>query len=435
MMDIVMFKLCKIAASLLLVLLPLSSYSAPLTLIYSGDFNGELEPCGCSEGGNYGGVLRRSTTLKALREQQPDLVAISGGQLIANESSRDRLKSEYILKGYATFSYDAVAVRWRDLAYGADFIEGQGIPWLAGNWREPSEEITSSRLIERDGIKIRVFSWLSPKRSPFRMMDESHWLINDEITFVQEALKAASQRGELTVLLTAWPLRKVKRTFELADVDLLMVRAAHEEYAEPVREGETLVIKPGSRGMRLGRLDLQFSQGAITEAAHQVIEMPESVTDDPALLDWYMEYNAKVKQAYLAQVEIEKALAGGKRDYIGASQCQSCHQSQFDVWQEMKHANAFASLENVGKSFDPDCIGCHTVGFEQGGYVDFSLTPELLNVQCESCHGAGREHVESDGKQATPNHTMEPLARCQQCHVGSHSPDFDLESYWPQVAH
>lgn len=430
-----MFKLCQLVALLVLVLLPISGFSAPLTLIYSGDFNGELEPCGCSEGGNYGGVLRRSTTLKLLRDEKPDLVAISGGQLIANESSRDRLKSEYVLRGFASFGYDAVAVRWRDLAYGVEFIEEHDIPWMASNWRNPSDKIVTSRLIEREGIKLRVFSWLNPKRSPFRQMDQSHWLSHDDLQTVKQGLKEANDRGEMTVLLTAWPLRKVKKVFDLDNVDLLMVRAAYEEYSEPQREGSTLVIQPGSRGMRLGRLDLFFVDGVISDASHQVIQMPESVNDDPALLDWYAEYNAKVKEAYLAQVEIEKALQSGQRDYVGAEQCQSCHESQFTTWQGMKHANAFSSLENVGKSFDPDCIGCHTVGFEQGGYVDFSLTPELLNVQCESCHGAGRDHIQSGGEQATPNQVMPILERCQQCHEGSHSPDFDLELYWPKIAH
>ena len=199
-MEKIMLSLSRLLL-LLLLLLPLSVYSSPVTLLYSGDFNGELEPCGCSEGGNYGGVLRRSTTLKALREELPELVAISGGQLVANESSRDRLKSEYVLKGFSTFGYDAVAVRWRDLAYGVEFIDGYGIPWLAGNWRNPSAAIPNSRLIERDGIKIRVFSWLSPNRSPFRQMDQSHWLTNDDLAAVQRELKAANVRGELTVFV------------------------------------------------------------------------------------------------------------------------------------------------------------------------------------------------------------------------------------------
>ena len=430
-----MFNALRSFLVLCLVLMPLWVESAPLTLIYSGDFNGELEPCGCSEGGNYGGILRRATTLKELREEQPDLVAISAGQLLANESSRDRLKSEYVLKGFATFNYDAVAVRWRDLAYGEAFIDGYGIPWLAGNWKHPDDAVSASRSIEREGVTLRVFSWLSPKRSPFRDMGQEAWLVTDEVAPIQRGLKQASERGELTVLLTAWPLRKVKREFDLADVDILVVRAGHEVFAEPLQEGDTLVLQPGSRGMRLGRVDMQFEAGRIVTSQHQVIEMPESVVDEPGLLPWYEEYNAKVKAAYLAKVEVEKALASGERAYVGAEQCKSCHESQYQVWQEMKHADAFAALEDVGKSFDPDCIVCHTVGFDNGGYVDFTLTPELMNVQCENCHGAGKSHVASGGETATPNHNMDVIERCQQCHVGSHSPDFSFEHYWPQINH
>ena len=272
------------------------------------------------------------------------------------------------------------------------------IPWLAGNWKDSGDTVTRSRKIERDSVTLRVFSWLSPKRSPFRQMDQSQWLTMDDMAVVQRGLKAASEHGELTVLLTAWPLRKVQREFDLADVDILVVRAGHEVFSEPQMAGDTLVLKPGSRGMRLGRVDLEFSNGKVDQYKHQVIEMPESVADDEKLREWYNDYNAKVKAAYLAEAEIKKALASGERDYLGAESCASCHQSQFDSWQSTKHATAFSTLENVGKSFDPDCIVCHTVGFDQGGFIDFVMTPELMNVQCENCHGAGKAHVESTGR-------------------------------------
>ena len=44
-----------------------------VTLIYSGNLDGELEPCGCTAEGNLGGVRRRATMIQRLRDKHPAL--------------------------------------------------------------------------------------------------------------------------------------------------------------------------------------------------------------------------------------------------------------------------------------------------------------------------------------------------------------------------
>jgi len=143
-----------------------------------------------------------------------------------------------------------------------------------------------------------------------------------------------------------------------------------------------------------------------------------------------------VKAAYLASVEEKKRRQSGQSPYTGADACRDCHQTTYDKWLETPHSRAFARLEEVGKSFDPDCIACHTVGFERpGGYIDSRLTMHLIDVQCESCHGPGREHVEAKGTEPTPHADWPREKICQQCHTQPHSPQFDMNSYWPRIAH
>ena len=104
-----------------LLILPLlfaaSTTSVPgselLTLIYSGNLDGELEPCGCSAEGNLGGIKRRATMLAKLRRENPNMVVVSAGGLLSSDGPGDRLKGEYILKGYASLQYDAIGVQWR----------------------------------------------------------------------------------------------------------------------------------------------------------------------------------------------------------------------------------------------------------------------------------------------------------------------------------
>jgi hypothetical protein len=222
----------------------------------------------------------------------------------------------------------------------------------------------------------------------------------------------------------------------LDNIDVLIEKAAYEVYGKARREQQTLVVQPGSRGMRLGRLDLTLKDGRIAGWTHSVLPMPESMPDAPQLQAWYDEYNGRVKAAYLQRVETKKKLQSGQSPFVGEQMCQTCHEKQHEVWNGSQHAIAYEDLEDVNKAFDPACIQCHTVGFEKpGGFIDMNVTGHLLGVQCESCHGAGRAHVESAGAKALPNAGWPRKKICAQCHTQPHSPGFDFGRYWPKIAH
>ncbi|TPW09857.1 MAG: putative lipoprotein, partial [Halothiobacillaceae bacterium] len=247
----------------------------------------------------------------------------------------------------------------------------------------------------------------------------------------------AKQEGVTTVLLTAISLAEVKALLPLDLVDILVVKSAYEVYGEPQWAEKTLVLTPGSRGMRLGRLILEVDQqGAVRSFQHQITAMPATIANAARLAGWYEEYNQQIKADYLASVELKKKRETGEKIFAGAKTCQGCHEAQYKVWQAMRHAKAFRSLERVNKAFDPACIKCHAVGFEkEGGYIDSELTPHLANVQCESCHGAAGEHVRTQGVKPVANKRWEKAEICAQCHVQKHSPGFELEKYWPKIAH
>ena len=132
--------------------------------------------------------------LEQLRHENSDIVVISAGGLLSSDGPGDRLKGEYILKGYDTLQYDAIGVQWRDLVYGVDFLLGQSLPWVVSNWQ--SKTVSENRLIKRDAQDIAVFNWLDPKSSPMRQMQGKHSLVNDSPISLQTALRKAKQNGE-----------------------------------------------------------------------------------------------------------------------------------------------------------------------------------------------------------------------------------------------
>ncbi len=131
-------------------------------------------------------------------------------------------------------------------------------------------------------------------------------------------------------------------------------------------------------------------------------------------------------------------------EYVGVAKCKICHMKQFASWQATSMANSFENLKpgvkaeekkkakidpNKDYTNDPKCLGCHTTGYQKpNGFKSFAETPELINVQCEGCHGPGSEYLKimkennkfnlADVKAAGLTIPSEDEKGCLSCHGG-----------------
>jgi hypothetical protein len=102
------------------------------------------------------------------------------------------------------------------------------------------------------------------------------------------------------------------------------------------------------------------------------------------------------------------------------------------VWAKSAHAHAFNILESVHQDFNPQCVGCHSIGYGRPrGFLNAKATPDLKHVGCESCHGPSSFHPNPVGKGYGPTTT----SACTDCHTHENSPDYNPSIYIPQVKH
>jgi len=78
--------------------------------------------------------------------------------------------------------------------------------------------------------------------------------------------------------------------------------------------------------------------------------------------------------------------------YITEKGCKKCHLDRHESWSKDKHSQSFEYLAEKHRT-NEKCLLCHTTGFGEEGFVSVEKTPNLAAVQCEQCHGAGREHM------------------------------------------
>ena len=111
----------------------------------------------------------------------------------------------------------------------------------------------------------------------------------------------------------------------------------------------------------------------------------------------------------------------------------SCHSDAFDVYVNTTHARAYHTLSSLFVHRDTNCVGCHVTGYGQlGGFSGMrrlGSPVDLIDVQCEACHGPGTEHSR-DG-----SYTRAAIESCVQCHTEEEDPDFDYDEAWKKIDH
>ena len=152
----------------------------------------------------------------------------------------------------------------------------------------------------------------------------------------------------------------------------------------------------------------------------------------------------------LAVLLPEPAVADEGHDFVGYQKCKTCHKkteigNQVGVWLESRHAKAYETLgTDKAKQWgaeagvdnpqtDDRCVKCHSTAH---GVPDERVSKSFdrtAGVQCESCHGAGKDYkrkkIMMDRDKAIEKGLIIPTAEvCTGCH-NDESPAWDEKAY------
>jgi mono/diheme cytochrome c family protein len=148
---------------------------------------------------------------------------------------------------------------------------------------------------------------------------------------------------------------------------------------------------------------------------------------------------AKILLLCLALLVISAGVARSEASFVGSKACAECHQEEYDSFLKFsKKPNSFHGVEKMRSDLKPEelkgCYACHTTGYgKPGGFVDAKTTPDLAQVGCETCHGAGSKHSEAgDPGSITRKPTLESCARC---HNAERTGEFNFKPLLYSGAH
>ncbi|MDE0636942.1 MAG: multiheme c-type cytochrome [Candidatus Poribacteria bacterium] len=361
-------------------------------ILYTGNTKSHLEPCGCYQE-QSGGLSRRAYAIEQIRQCGFPTFVVDAGNIFDGQDKIDMQRCQTNIKALAEMGYLAVALSPTDFTYDDNYLIQQ---------KDPA-----------------MFPFLSPSemQKDFTEPYVTKQAGQHTIAFVAGNVpKQAASEADVIVALG--------NPKELKHIDVVILS---DEVEATKTETNTLYVGSISEGKTLGLLALWIdASGNLTDhhAAHIALtgEVGESELIRQLLTDFYqntVKENAIHSVPLFADQELEKQ----NNEYISAKTCKSCHEQEYLQWSTTRHAFAYQTLLKKERYFDPNCVSCHTTGYGYDtGYQIGDQDSTLQGVQCETCHGPGKQHAGNPKK--TNIRSGKDTSLCLQCHDATHSPGF-----------
>jgi len=339
---------------------------------------------------------------------------------------------------------DAVGVGERDLKYGIAWLKAQqkrsGLPMVCANLidKKTGKTVFPPFLVKKVGtVKVGVFGLISDKVDLGPARDSLS--TQDPLASAKKAIADIRKSGATVVVLLS-QLGKVESE-DLATAVPGMDAVITGRNVPMIQKGRliknTVVCYGGEQGQYVGRTVLTLDKhGKVTTGDNDMSILSPEVGEKPEILtvvkSFEDAYNEKLRKSQMeADAQKQIAKEENPEHFLGSELCMRCHVEEGEQWKTTSHSLAWQTLVNAKKDATPECVTCHSVGFNKpGGFVSNSATPHLAGVQCENCHGIGTQHEAF----AAPPHRI-TSAVCEQCHHGENDPEFDFAKKLPKIAH
>ncbi|MYK18340.1 hypothetical protein F4055_09280, partial [Candidatus Poribacteria bacterium] len=366
-----------------------SGESPSIIILYTGGTKSHLEPCGCYQE-QSGGLPRRAYVVEQIRRQGFPVLLVDSGNIFDGKAEIDAKRCEVNLKAMSAIGYDAVALSQADISYGDTYLNRQHA--------------------------AATFPFLAPTQNDFTQPFVTKQVGQHTIAFATGEL--SEQTGPQADLVMALGIYETPK-----HVDVVI--QPNEMVATKFEDG-TLYVGSKSEGKTLGLLALWInSNGELARHYATQLALTGDVAESQSVRQLLTDFYREVGQSSdLTPLFAGQHLEGDQQNgYVSATACQKCHQQEYLQWSATRHAFAFETLLKKERYFDAGCVSCHTTGL---GYpTGFQIGDQdstLKGVQCETCHGPGKQHVGNPKKTNIRNGADTRL--CLECHDTKHSPGF-----------
>lgn len=416
-----------------------------LTFLVTSNTRGYLETCGCKINQD-GGIARRATYVDQVRKARPEAsLLVDLGNFFPIEKGRSALDALVVQEGQLLMEcmrmlrYDAVATGAYELAGGLRAPTCQSAfdgAWLAGGISMGGVPICSNVTIATRGNTKVAFVGLVERLEQGWIEEPQERNLSDyqfpqSWNAVQADIESAASRADIVVLcgqISPKAITAMAKAGAPVDVVLTSCPPLFDEVSLGGFVGGIFVAYEVTSSYGITRVDIGIDPGkrvvaGAVESRMLTAELAGSPEIQKRLNDFYDSLSLDADATSVPDIFYgDDWITEG---FVGADRCKACHLPQYSQWISTAHSSALDTLIGIHRDKQPKCVVCHVLGL--GAETGFSLQrPEmrLAGVQCEHCHGTGRDHVMlPDLGNIRRSPTRET---CRQCHSDEHSDLFEL---------
>lgn len=467
------------------------SQSDHFKFIFSHNINGETHPCGCRQF-PLGGLPQVAGYIHTVKAQVPYLYVDTGDTFFPSvnipESMQDSIKFTATKLAEAM---DELGLKYflpgdQDFAMGEEFLvnisKKHKFTFLISNLSEKSKIEHKPWTAIKAGDNAIILLGVVAKDT---LSADVQPLFIDEKLAIKKTLtkikKQFSPLAEKTIILLSHSGMQRDKTLakEFPEIDWIIGAHTQDFLKEPVTEGDTKIVQVLSRNHYLGAISLPYHPKGKTN--YELVEMRE---------DWEQKYPNNPMTKWLTKYKTEFDAIQAKEQQNLSTQyadnikmptfnsCTDCHQKQVEFWQGTAHAIAFHTLMANKADHNPQCVGCHSVGYKDpNGFVKtediirgdeltdqkvdqyfkelrsvfkgiksvrelpsskrrtlagkwmkldqkYKVTHDFANVQCLNCHDKAFDHP----FEMTETKPQSDYAnKCIKCHTTDQSPEWYLK--------
>lgn len=343
---------------------------AETTLFYTANRQGEIDPCGCQTG-QIGGLDRMAQFILDFKPKSDTLFLDSGDSFFAFKTlnsqtkGQDLEKARLIAKAYQEMALTVFAPGEKDFAGGIPFLRElasiSGALFVSSNLVDSKNQplFERTQIIKRGGIRFGLFALAGPEA--FKRVPGVGVL--DPIKTARQLVAELRKKSDVIVLLSHLGLAADRRLKKFG-IDYIFGSHSLDSLAEPEKLGNLHIFQAYIEGQQIGVLSLD-KFGKLKK--HGLYDLDEKyVKENQVSRD--MKRFRDGKRVITSKKNRSKKKKEKPPGFVAhAYHCRSCHSAQYDFWEKTKHASAYLVLYARNQHFDPECISCHSIGFEEPG--------------------------------------------------------------------
>lgn len=450
------------------------SKTKTLTILYTSQARNQIRSCNCTKF-RYGGYGRQDTFVAKVRQETPNTILIEGGDFATDRGpEQETFKAQTAIEAIGTIGYTAIVPGESEFQFGPetmrDFKAAGKTPIVLSN---AVDESTSKPAFDKqyivhktaNGVRVAIVGVLDPGLLSNDIPDilttkktATTLKATDPVEALRRLMPKVRKQADIILLVAHTSSENARKVLRRGLADIVLCTHVPRGIGVPLDEdkpvdapaekiGQSIFVESATQlGRGVGRLDITLDGKKIKSFTNRLFYLGRQYKESPEIVKLYDAYNAKVRESdarrqeqmkekgrkMLAKLGLDASKFAREKPFASARECKSCHGEAYLIWEKSRHASAIESLRKTNQEFDPECVACHVTGSgERGGYVSFKETPELTNVQCEACHGAGTKHKTKPaiGYGAAGEDT------CSGCHTQDIDPEFDYEKSWEKIKH